>query len=65
MRDPRRTTATAAAEAEAERPTGVFLRVRMLARERGLDVFAAAAVAMREGLVAEEDWRVLRRAIGN
>ena len=63
MRDPRRTTATAAAEAEAERLTGVFLRVRMLARERGLDVFAA--VAMHEGLMAAEDWRVLRRAIGN
>ena len=53
------------AEAEVERLIDVFLRVRLLARERGLDVFAAAAEAMREGLVAERDWRAVRRAIAD
>jgi hypothetical protein len=54
---------TAAIEAEADRLCGVFLRVRLLAQKRGLDLPTAGAEAVREGLVAPQDWDLVREAI--
>ena len=57
--DPRQ----AAVEAEADRLYGVFLRIRLLAQKRGLDLLAAGTEAVREGLVKAEDWELVREAI--
>ncbi len=57
--DPRQ----AAVDAEADRLLGLYIRVRLLAQTRGLDILTAGAVAVREGMVAEADWRAIREAI--
>jgi hypothetical protein len=59
-----RQAAVAAVEAEADRLFGVYVRSRLLARQRGLDLLAAGAAAVREGLVKPEDWELVREAIG-
>ena len=50
-------------EIEADRLLGVYEYIRLLARERGLDLLAAGAQAVHEGTVAPEDWRRVREAI--
>ena len=50
-------------DAEADRLCDVFLRIRLLAQKRGLDLLAAGAEAVREGLVAPQDWELVREAI--
>ena len=57
--DPRR----AAIDAETERLRGVFLRVRLLAQARGLDIPTAGDAAVREGLVEPKDWALIHEAI--
>jgi hypothetical protein len=57
--DPRQ----AAIDAETERLREVLLRVRLLAQTRGLDILTAGDAAVREGLVAPEDWALVRAAI--
>ncbi len=54
----------AAIEAEADRLSGVYLRVKLLAQTRRLDFLAAGAEAVRNGLVSAEDWVVVRDALG-
>ena len=54
----------AVAAVEADRLFGVYVRIRLLARQRGLDLLAAGAAAVREGLVKPEDWELVREAIG-
>ncbi len=58
-----RQAAVAAVEAEADRLYGVYLRIRLLAQKRGLDLPAAGAAAVREGMVKPEDWELVREAI--
>ena len=53
----------AAVDAETERLRGVFLRVRLLAQARGLDIPTAGDAAVREGLVEAKDWALVREAI--
>ncbi len=48
----------------ADRLFGVYVRVRLLAQQRGLDLVAAGATAVREGLVKPENWELVRKAIG-
>ena len=57
--DPRQ----AAIDAETERLRGVFLRIRLLAQARGLDIPTAGDAAVREGLVEPKDWALVRGAI--
>jgi hypothetical protein len=51
----------AATEAEADRLLGVFLRVQMLAQSRHIDFKQAGEEAVRTGLVAEEDWLIIKQ----
>jgi hypothetical protein len=48
---------------EADRLLGVYEYVRLLARERQLDLLAAGAEAVRSGAVTPADWRLVRKAI--
>ena len=48
-------------EAEADRLFGVFLQVRLLAQSRRIDFLQAGEEAVRNGLVAEEDWLVIKQ----
>lgn len=51
----------AAAEAEADRLFGVFLQVRLLAQARHIEFLQAGEEAVRNGLVAEADWQLVRQ----
>jgi hypothetical protein len=50
----------AAIEAEADRLLAVFIRIRVLSQTRKLDFTEAGLEAVRNGLVSEEDWAVIR-----
>ncbi len=50
-------------EIEADRLLGVYEYVRLLARERQMDLLAAGAEAVRRGAVPPADWRRVRKAI--
>jgi hypothetical protein len=49
------------AEAEADRLFGVFLQVRLLAQARHIDFLQAGEEAVRNGLVTEEDWLLIKQ----
>lgn len=53
----------AAIEAEADRLSGVYLRVRMLAQAQRIDVLDAGREAVAKGLVTAEDWELVRAAL--
>ena len=50
-------------EAEANRLSGVYLRIRMLAQARRIDVLDAGRDAVAKGLVSAADWALVRAAI--
>jgi hypothetical protein len=49
--------------AEADRLSGVYLRIRLLAQAQGVDVIAAGRDAVAKGIVAAADWELVREAI--
>ena len=53
-----------AIEAEADRLSGVYLRVRMLAQAQRIDVLEAGRDAVAKGLVSAVDSELVREAIG-
>jgi hypothetical protein len=53
-----------AAEAEADRLSGVYVRVMMLARAQRLDFIQAGRDAVAKGLVSAADRGMLREALG-
>jgi hypothetical protein len=53
-----------AVEAEADRLSGVYIRVMMLARAQRTDFLQAGREAVAKGLVSAEDWLMLREAMG-
>ena len=53
-----------AIEAEADRLSGVYLRVTMLARARRIDVLDAGREAVAKGLISAADWVLVREALG-
>ena len=53
-----------AVEAEADRLSGVYVRVMMLARAQRTDFIQAGREAVSKGLVSAADWAMVREAIG-
>jgi len=53
-----------AVEAEADRLSGIYVKVVMLAKARQVDFDAAGREAVAAGLVAALDWDLLREAVG-
>jgi hypothetical protein len=53
-----------AVEAEADRLSGVYIRVMMLAQAQHLDFLQAGRDAVAKGLVSAADWAMLREAMG-
>ena len=49
-----------AAEAEADRLSGVYVRITMLARAQRVDFLEAGA----KGLVSAADWATVHKAVG-
>jgi hypothetical protein len=52
-----------AIETEADRLSGIYLRVRMLAKAQRTDVLEAGREAVAMGLISERDWELVRAAI--
>ena len=50
-------------EAEADRLSGVYLKVMMLARARRIDLLAAGREAVAKGVVSAADWALVREAL--
>ena len=53
-----------AVEAEADRLSGAYIRIMMLARAQRIDFLQAGPEAVAKGLVSEGDWSMVREAIG-
>jgi hypothetical protein len=53
-----------AVEAEADRLSGVYQRITMLARAQRIDFTQAGREAVAKGLVSAADWGMLREAMG-
>jgi hypothetical protein len=53
-----------AIEAEADRLSGGYIRVMMLARAQRIDFLQAGREAVAKGLVSAADWGMLREALG-
>ena len=53
-----------AVEAEADRLSGVYIRIMMLARAQRTDLLQAGREAVAKGLVSAADWALVREAIG-
>jgi hypothetical protein len=53
-----------AVEAEADRLSGVYIRVMMLARAQRLDFLQAGREAVAKGLISAADWLMLCEAMG-
>jgi hypothetical protein len=53
----------AAIEAEADRLSGVYLKVRLLAQSRQIDLVQAGHEAVANGLISAEDWELVRDAL--
>ena len=53
-----------AIEAEADRLSGVYLRVLMLAKAQRMEFEAAGREAVAKGLVDAADWLTIQAAIG-
>ena len=52
-----------ATEAEADRLSGVYLRITVLAQAQQLDFLQAGREAFAKGLVSAADWVMLREAL--
>jgi hypothetical protein len=52
-----------AIDAEADRLSGVYLRVRMLAQAQRIDVIEAGRDAVAKGIVTAADWALVQEAI--
>jgi hypothetical protein len=52
-----------AIEAEADRLSGVYLRIRLLAQAQRIDVIEAGREAVSKGVVSASDWELVREAI--
>ena len=52
-----------AIEAEADRLSGVFLRVKMLAQAQRTDLATAGRDAAAKGLVSAADWALVEEAL--
>ena len=50
-------------EAEADRLSGVYLRVLLLAQAQRIDLLDAGRIAAAKGLIAAADWALVREAI--
>jgi hypothetical protein len=53
-----------ALEAEADRLSGVYLRVMLLARAQRMEILQAGREAVAKGVVSAADWALVREAIG-
>ena len=53
-----------AIEAEADRLTGIFEQVRLLARAQRLGFIQAGRDAVAKGLITALDWAMVRKASG-
>ena len=53
-----------AIEAEADRLSGVYIRVMMLARAKRVDLMQAGRDAVAKGLISTADWELVREAVG-
>ena len=53
-----------AVEAEADRLSGVYMRIMILARAQRIDLLQAGREAVAKGLVRAADWGMLREAMG-
>ena len=53
-----------AVEAEADRLSGVYARITVLAQAQCLDFLQAGREAVAKGLVNAGDWLMLREAMG-
>ena len=53
-----------AVEAEADRLSGVYIRITVLAQAQRLDFLQAGREAVAKGLVSAGDWLILREAMG-
>ena len=53
-----------AVEAEADRLSGVYIRVMMLARAQRIDFLQAGREAVAKGLVSAADWLIVCEAVG-
>jgi hypothetical protein len=53
-----------AAEAEADRLSGVYQRIMLLAQAQRTDFLQAGRDAVTKGLVSSADWGMLREAMG-
>ena len=51
-------------EAEADRLSGVYIRIMMLARAQRIDFLQASREAVAKGMVSAADWLLLREAMG-
>ena len=52
-----------AIEAEADRLSGVYLRVLLLAQAQRIVLLDAGRVAVAKGLIAAADWALVREAL--
>ena len=50
-----------ATEAEADRLFAVFIRIRLLSQTRKIEFALAGEEAVRNGLVTEEDWLLIKQ----
>ena len=53
-----------AVEAEADRLSGVYIRIVMLAQAQRIEFIETGRDAVAKGLVSAADWVMLREAIG-
>ena len=54
-----------AIEAEADRLSGVYLRVMLLAQAQRMDLLDAGRIAVTKGLVGAADWALVREALNS
>ncbi len=54
-----------AIEAEADRLSGVYLRIRMMAQAQRIEILDAGREAVAKGLVSAADWALVRAAIND
>ena len=52
-----------AIEAEADRLSGVYLRIMLLAQAQRMDLLDAGRIAVAKGLISVVDWVLVREAI--
>lgn len=53
-----------AIEAEADRLSGIYIRVVMLAQARRVDFIEAGREAVSNGAISAADWVMVREAVG-